>query len=111
MKRQNKEIRTGKTLKVILGFAIGIALGFGFTKLVKSSSQKTAFIESTLQNATHLELGDKQISNIGILKEAKRINDSLKVPFGNYDEEAIIFIKSNTTGKIEHFNIKKENIL
>lgn len=111
MKTQNKEIRTGKTLKVILGFAIGIALGFGFTKLVKSVSQPTAFIESTIQQDAHLESVDTPISNAGILQEAKRINDSLKVAFENYDEEAILFIRSNATGKIGHYNIRKENIL
>ncbi|QAA82079.1 hypothetical protein EI546_10260 [Aequorivita sp. H23M31] len=95
MKTQNKKIRIGKkVLKSILGFAIGIALGFGFVKLIKTDSKRTATIESTIHQNNNFDMTEKQVFNLSSLKEAKRINDSLKWTFENYEKEDIIIIKS-----------------
>lgn len=95
MKAQNKEIRIGKkVLKSILGFAIGIALGYGFVKLIKTDNEMTASIESNIHQNNNFESVEKHISNIATLREAKRINDPLKMTFKKYEKEDIIVIKS-----------------
>lgn len=112
-------MKTQKTLnrglklivKLCLGFIIGISFGFGVGKFIKEEKQIPSSIENTIQQNNNLESLEKHISTVGILEEAKRINDSLKIVFDNYEEEDIMVIKTKTTGKTELLNLRDGNIL
>ncbi len=112
MKTHNTQNRKRKLIvKVILGFIIGISFGFGAGKLVKEDNRTTSSIEKTIQQNNNFESVEKYISATEILEEAKRINDSLKIAFDNYEEEDIIEIKTKTTGKTKLFKLRDGNIL
>ena len=65
MKTHNKKISIGKkVLKSILGFAIGMALGYGFVKLIKTDSKSNAAIESTIHRNKHFDITEKQVYNL-----------------------------------------------
>ena len=104
MKTQNTPNRKRKLIvKVILGFIIGISFGFGAGKLIKEDNRTTSSIEKTIQQNNNFESVEKHISATEILEEAKRINDSLKITFDNYEQEDIIVIKTKAIGKTELF--------
>lgn len=123
MKTKNKEIHIGKLiLKVVLGFAIGISIGYGITKFFKSSNRLTASIEKTIQQNYDCESVEKNVSTAGIqfskedgltnlrtsfslknckykgsaIEEAKRINEYLKRSVENYESIAVLELTFKT---------------
>ena len=138
MKTQNKEIHTGRlVIKVILGFVVGISLGYGITKLVKSDNRLTASIEKTIQQNCDCESVEKNISSRGIQfskvdgisnqtasfilknckyeisakEEAKRINEHLKASVDNYEAIDLIELSFNSEEHLELVKIKNGIIL
>ncbi len=138
MKTQNKKNRISKiVLKVILGFAVGITLGYGITKLVKSDNRLTASIEKTIQQNCDCESVEKNISSRGIQfskvdaisyqtasfilknckyeisakEEAKRINQHLKASVNSYEAIDLIELSFNSEEHLELVKIKNGTIL
>lgn len=138
MKTQNNQNRKRNlVVKVILGFIIGISLGFGITKVIKSDKRLTTSIEKTIQEYCDCESVHKNISAVGIqlskengfsnqtasftlinckyenstIKEAERINEHLKTNVEDYVSVDIVELTFQSNGEEESVKIKNGTIL
>lgn len=136
MKTQNKENHTViLILKVIFGFAVGIAIGFLITKSLKYNNRITSSIEKTIQQHCACESVEKNISAIGFQfskedgvtnqtasftlnnckynysakDEAKRINEYLKVAVGDYQSLDLIELSFISEAENELFKNQEWN--